>query len=268
MFRIDVSDPSTHGILGDDHYEMNDDGNERLLMDDEEAGEQVDDVERCNPPELTDVAEKVGEQTDAAEEETGEEEQAHEIQDVDEIGEHLQALQVQESQVKDGIGWGRVHRGTIPFNENEPTVHEDVDQDNISYTSYDEDQAFNEEDEDNVLYGEEDSGVYGADNPDYQEQMAEDLSDIHPPTETERLGDMVRMAHYMGIHVHRAITNTSGYGANRTIPPPFDVARHPDSALLDSGTACSIIGNHWTEDRVSSTRYQGKRSRNCWNMHG
>ena len=30
MFRIDVSDPSTLGILGDDHYEMGDDGNERL----------------------------------------------------------------------------------------------------------------------------------------------------------------------------------------------------------------------------------------------
>ena len=57
---------------------------------------------------------------------------------------------------------------------------------------------------------------------------------------------MVSM-HYAGVHVHRAITNTDGWGANRTIPPPFDVERHPDSALLDSGASCSIIGNHWTE---------------------
>ena len=72
MFRIDVSDPSTLGILGDDHYETDDDGNERLRTN-EETGEQDDDIERCNPPEVTDVAEEVGEQTDAVEEGTGEE---------------------------------------------------------------------------------------------------------------------------------------------------------------------------------------------------
>ena len=105
----------------------------------------------------------------------------------------------------------------------------------------------NEEDEYNVFYGEEDSGVYGADDPDYQEQMNDGISDDRPPTEAELLQHMVSMYH-AGVHVHRAITNTTGWGeANRTIPPPFDVERHPDSALLDSGTACSIIGNHWTE---------------------
>jgi len=51
------------------------------------------------------------------EEGTGGEEQDHKNQDVDEIGEQLQALQVQEPQVKDGVGWGRDCGVTLPFDE-------------------------------------------------------------------------------------------------------------------------------------------------------
>ena len=68
---------------------------------------------------------------------------------------------------------------------NEPNVQDEVNEDNISFASYDENQAFNEEDEDNVFYGEVDSGVYGADDPDYQEQMNDGISDDRPPTEIE-----------------------------------------------------------------------------------
>ena len=265
MFRIDVSDPDTHGILGDEYYETDDEGNERLRMN-EETGEQDGGVERCNPPELTDGAEEAGEHTDAVEEGTRprQEPHGHENQDVDEIGERLQALQVQEPQVEEDVGWGRDRGVTFPFNEevddevsntsstehaygmNEPNVRVEVNEDNTSFASYDENQVSNEENEDNVFYGEVDSGVFGADDPAYQEDMATDLSDIRPPTEAELLQHMVRMYH-QGIHVHRAITNLAGGYANRTVPPPFDVERHPDSALLDSGTACSVIGNHWTE---------------------
>ena len=87
MFRIDISDPSTLGMLGDDHYETDDDGNERLRTN-EGTGEQDDDIERCNPPEITDAAEEVGVQADAVEEGTGEEEHnsPYEDQGVDEIG--------------------------------------------------------------------------------------------------------------------------------------------------------------------------------------
>ena len=162
MFRIDVSDPSTLGMLGDEHYETDDDGNERLRTN-EETGEQDDDVERCNPPEITDDAEEVGEQTDAVEEGTvpralldsGASQsiylpRAHENQDVDEIGEHLQALQVQESQVEDDVGWGLDRGVTFPFDEevndevsntsstehaygmNEPNVQDEVNEDNRS----------------------------------------------------------------------------------------------------------------------------------------
>ena len=102
---------------------IHDDGNERLRTN-EETGEQDDDIERCNPPEITDVAEEVGEQTDAVEERapypTGNIAnlpRGHENQDVDEIGEHLQALQVQEPQVEDDVGWGLDRGVTFPFDE-------------------------------------------------------------------------------------------------------------------------------------------------------
>ena len=57
---------------------------------------------------------------------------------------------------------------------------------------------------------------------------------------------MLRMNQW-GVHVHRAIVSLPRAGPNENIPPPFDVTQHPDSALLDSGTACSIIGNQWME---------------------
>ena len=207
----------------------------------------------------------------------------HGEHDADEDGE--QNEQGQDHQEQEDVGWGRYRTPFEDLEDDEsevdgpraytirvPDAHEDdeseVDGPGTFQSGYysehayginepdahdvqvEDDDAYAHDEGQDVIaveyYSDESSGIYGADNELYQMTRVSDVSDEHL-TESERLADMLRMNQW-GVHVHRAIVSLPRAGPNENIPPPFDVTQHPDSALLDSGTAqraASLGTNGW-----------------------